>query len=76
LINYIESKKWSSFRRTPESDGSFHPERDSGVRFLFPSFPRKRESMVDTAKVNPPSRFRGDDGLLFGIEFAIRFDMN
>ena len=29
------------------------------VRFPFPSFPRKRESIVDTVKVDP--RLRGDD---------------
>jgi hypothetical protein len=34
-----------------------------GGRFPFPSFPRMRESIVDTVKVDP--RFRGDDGLLF-----------
>ena len=33
----------------------------SGRRFPFPSFPRMRESIVDTAEVDP--RFRGDDGL-------------
>ena len=35
-----------------------------GRAFPFPSFPRKRESIVDTAKLDP--RLRGDDELKMG----------